>query len=63
MPILTQTSHKLVLLLFFGKFVGMNVNMRGRLDKKRQIWSNGRQTEKADSRDGSFTERNVFRNR
>ena len=27
---------------FFCKFVGMNVNMRGRLDKKRQIWSNSR---------------------
>ena len=40
-----------MLLFFFGKFVGMNVNMRGRLDKKRQIWSNSRQTEKADSRD------------
>lgn len=60
MPILTQTC---VVAFFFCKFVGMNVNMRGRLDKKRQIWSNSRQTEKADSRDGSFTERNVFRNR
>ena len=29
----------------------MNVNLRGRLDKKRQIWSNSRQTEKADSRE------------
>ena len=60
MPILTQTC---VVAFFFGKFVGMNVNMRGRLDKKRQIWSNSRQTEKGDSRDGSFTEGNVFRNR
>ena len=40
----------------------MNVKLRGRLDNKEQILLNSRQTEKADSRDGSFTERNVFRN-
>ena len=29
----------------------MNVNLRGRLDKKQQIWSNSRQTKKADGRE------------
>ena len=43
MPILTQPC----VVAFFCKFVGMNVN----LDKKRQIWPNSRQTEKADSRE------------
>ena len=39
------------LLLFFCKFVSMNVYMRGRLDKRGQIWSNSRQSEKADNRE------------
>ena len=29
----------------------MNVYMRGRLDKRGQIWSNSRQSEKADNRE------------
>ena len=36
----------------------MNVNLRGRLDKKRQIWS--RQTEKADSREMVVLPRETF---
>ena len=49
-----------MLLLFFCKFVGMNVNLRGKLDKKRQIWSNNRQTEKADSREMVVLPRETF---
>ena len=45
---------------FFCKFVGMNVNLRGRLDKKQQIWSNSRQTEKADSREMVVLPRETF---
>ena len=38
----------------------MDVNWRGRLDKKRQIWSNSRQTEKADSREMVVLPRETF---
>ena len=38
----------------------MNENLRGRLDKKRQIWSNSRQTEKADSREMVVLPRETF---
>ena len=57
MPILTQTC---VLAFFFCNFVDMNVNLRGRLDIKRQIWSNSRQTEKADSREMVVLPRELF---
>lgn len=38
----------------------MNVNLRRRLDKKRQIWSNSSQTEKADSREMVVLPRELF---
>lgn len=48
-PLLIQTC--VLASFFFCKFAGMNVYMRGRLDKRGQIWSNSRQSEKADNRE------------
>ena len=45
----SQYSRKLVLLLLLLFFVGTNVKEHGRLAKKRQVWSNSRQREKADN--------------
>ena len=48
------------LLLFFCKFVSMNVYMRGRLDKRGQILSNSRQSEKADNREMVVLSRETY---
>ena len=45
-PLFTQTC-----VVVFFSFVGTNVKEHGRLAKKRQIWSNSRQREKADKRE------------
>ena len=50
----------LLLFFFFPKFVGMNVNVRGRLDKKRQPWPNSRQSEKAVNREMVVLPRETF---
>ena len=41
-------------------FVGTNVNERGRLAKKRPVWSNGWQREKADNREMLVLPRETF---